>query len=111
MKNAYQLKVKSANFTSILNSGSAYIALPGNNDQTTVIISNSWRNQKVLIKLKQIILCNPIEFSASINRSFVATITIPNPKSNFSSIKVNSFKAHIVNKTQIKTIINISYPN
>ena len=111
MKNAYRLKIKSAKFKSHLKSGSAYTALLGNDNHLEIIISNSWRSQKYLIKLRRIIIDNPIEFPVVIRNSFKVQLKLPAPKPNFSRLKVYSFKAQIVDKKQIKTIINISYPN
>lgn len=111
MKNAYRLKVKSARFKSVLKSGSAYMILPKNNDQLEIIISGSWRSQKYLIKLKQIAINEPIEFPVKLHNSFKAQLKLQPPETMFLSLKVGSFNAQIVNKKQIKTIINISYPN
>lgn len=111
MKNAYRLKIKSASFKSVLKSGSAYMVLPENNDQLEIILSSSWRSQKCLIKLKQIAINEPIEFPVKVNNSFNAQLKLQIPEPIFLNLKVNSFKAQIVNKKQIKTITNISYPN
>lgn len=111
MKNGYHLKIKKAKFKSLLKSGSAYMVLSDNSDHIEIVISGSWRSQKYLIKLKPIVIDDTIEFPVTMLVSFDARLTIPNIKTNFSKLKMNSFKASIVDKSQIKKIINISYPN
>ena len=109
MKNAFRLNIKDLRFKSVLKSGSAYLVLVDGNDVIEVIVSSSWRNQKYLIKLKRIVIDETIEFPASMLTSFAARITIPDMKTNFSNLILNSFKASVVHsKTKI---INISYPN
>ncbi|GGI23269.1 hypothetical protein [Pedobacter mendelii] len=111
MENAHWLKIKSLKYKSFLKSGSAYIAINGNVDQLEIIISNSWRSRKYLLKLHQVSINEPIEFPATLQVSFEAKIVIPNPKQKFSKLKLNYFKANLVDERQIKRIINISYPN
>jgi hypothetical protein len=111
LKNAYNLKIKTVNYKSFLKSGSAYIAVKDNNDQIEIVISGSWKRQKHLIKLKQIVIDDTIDFPVAMHSSFDAKLTIPNIKTNFSKLKINSFKANIIDKNQIEKIINISYPN
>ncbi|TKC12761.1 hypothetical protein FA048_03845 [Pedobacter polaris] len=111
MKNAFCLKIKNIKFKSILKSGSAYVALADNNDKIEVIVYGSWRSRKYSIKLKGVVIDDTIEFPVSMLTEFDAKLSIPNIKTKFSELKMNSFKAKIVETKQIKTIINISYPN
>lgn len=111
MENAHWLKIKSLKYKSFLKAGSAYIAINGNVDQLEITISNSWRSRKYLLKLHQVSIDKPIEFPATLQSSFQAKIIIPNLKQKFSNLNLNSFKANLPDKKQIKRIINISYPN
>ncbi|RZK59193.1 MAG: hypothetical protein EOO91_05870 [Pedobacter sp.] len=111
MKNAFRLKIKGLRFNSILKSGSAYLALIDDNETVEVIVYGSWRSQKYIVKLKRIVIDGTIEFPASMLTSFDAKLAIPNIKTEFFKLKLNSFKANIVQTIQIKNIINISYPN
>ena len=110
-KNAFRLKIKGLRFKSILKSGSAYLALPDNDEPVEVIVYSSWRSQKYIVKLKRIVIDDTIEFPVFMLTAFDAKLTIPDIKTKFSKLKLNSLKAKIVETKQIKTIINISYPN
>lgn len=109
MKYAYRLKINELMFKSLLQSGSAYIALK-DNDTVEIIVYGSWRSQKYIVKLKRFVIDDSIEFPASVRTGFGAKLNVPNIKTKFSKLKMNSLKAKIVDKNQIK-IINISYPN
>jgi len=111
LENAHCLKIKSLKYKSFLRSGSAYIAINGHLNQLEIIISNSWRSSKYLLKLHQITIEEPIVFPAAIKCSFEAKIIIPNLKQKISKVKLNSFKVTLSDKKQITRIINISYPN
>jgi hypothetical protein len=110
MHNAFRLRIKRIRFKSILKSGSAYVALADSNDEIEIVVSNLWRAHKYLINLKRIVIDETIEFPVAMLTSFDAKLTIPNMKAKISNLKVNSFKANIVDDKQITRIINISYP-
>ncbi len=111
MKNAFRLKIEGLRFRSILQSGSAYLALPDNDETVEIIVYGSWRSQKYILQLKRIVIDDAIEFPVSMRTDFEAQLSIPNLKTKFSELKINPFKAKILETKQIKTIINISYPN
>ncbi len=111
MEHAYQLKIRTAGFISILKVGSAYMVLPENVAEIDIVISGAWKSQRYIIELKQIVIENKIDFPVKTNMDFKAKFNIQSPNLGFSNIKINSFNASILSKKQIKKIINITYPN
>lgn len=111
LKHAYRIKIKSAAFSSLLKSGSAYIAIDEERPELEITICGVWRSRNYFVKLKRISINSPIEFPATMKNGFEIKLILPVPELNFTKLKVETFKVNIVDRRHIKSIINISYPN
>ncbi|KQR72331.1 hypothetical protein [Pedobacter sp. Leaf176] len=111
LKNAYRLKIKSSKYKSFLKAGSAYIAVDSNIEQLELVIAGSWRSKKHILKLNRISLNTTIDFPAKLKDPFEAKLIIPDVKQKHSKLKVSPFKISFLQQTELKKIINISYPN
>lgn len=111
MKNAHQLKIKNSHYTSLLKSGSAYVAIKNDVRLLELVTSGTWRSTTYSLPIYPIKFIDAIAYSVTLITQFEANVIIPDPILTNPNLKISNFKVFSVRVPKLKNITNISYPN
>ncbi len=111
-KTACILKIKSASYISFKKSASAYVGLPHGLSQVEIVLSNLWCSKKHIVILERLDMAGQTDFNIKTNfqEIYNSKVVVGSPALVAMPLSLNHLTVNILNISNLKEIINITYP-